>query len=37
VTFSTTPVDTTKPLTDDLTDLLGELADKSESTIENWL
>jgi thiazolylpeptide-type bacteriocin precursor len=40
VTFTTTPVDTTKPLTDDLTDTkLGELADKSESTIKtavNW-
>jgi preprotein translocase subunit YajC len=38
VTFSTTPVNTTKPLVDDLTDTkLGELADKSESTIKTAL
>jgi preprotein translocase subunit YajC len=38
VTFSTTPVNTTKPLTDDLTEtILGELADKSESTIKTAL
>jgi hypothetical protein len=38
VTFSITPVNTTKPLVDDLTDTkLGELADKSESTIKTAL
>jgi antitoxin (DNA-binding transcriptional repressor) of toxin-antitoxin stability system len=35
VAFSITPVNTTKPLTDDLTEtILGELADKSESSIK---